>query len=221
MLRIFFTFVRENKKLKFKKNTMFIINIYLRFALIGLGIIGGLILSLTLGFWYGFPFILAGIILLVGYFIMGTVQSASQFIQYQDFEGAQKRLNLTIAPKMLYEPNQAAYYLINGMLCVQRQEFEEGEKLMLKAATFKMLGDNEKSSIYLQLANIHGNKQRWTIALNYLKKAKEYKVTEPQLKEQIAQTDKALQQRGQMQAAMRMGNGFRTGGSKRKQPRVR
>jgi tetratricopeptide (TPR) repeat protein len=200
---------------------MFIINIYLRLALIAFGFIGGGIMIATLGFWYGFPFVLMAIILLVGYFIMGTVQSAGQLFQMQDVEGAEKRLAMTIKPEWLYEPNQAAYYLFKGMFCVHRQEYEAGEKLLLKAASFPMLGNNEKASIYLQLANIHGNKQRWAIAMNYLKKAKEYKVTEPMIKEQIAQTDKALAQRGQMQASMRMGNGFRTGGGKRRQPRVR
>ena len=39
---------------------MFTINIYLRFALIGLGIIGGSLLWSAYGFWYGFPFLLVG-----------------------------------------------------------------------------------------------------------------------------------------------------------------
>jgi tetratricopeptide (TPR) repeat protein len=199
---------------------MFTINIYLRFALIALGFIGGFALIFTLGFWYGFPFVLIAVILLIGYLILGTVQSASQFIQYQDFESAEKQLGLTYFPNMLYEPNQAAFYLLKGMLCMQRKEYEDGEKLMLKAANYKMLGDNEKASIYLQLANVHGSKQKWNTATMYFKKIKEYKVTESTLKEQIAQTDKALQQRGQMHMQNRMGAGFRAGG-KRRQPRVR
>jgi tetratricopeptide (TPR) repeat protein len=200
---------------------MFIINIYLRFALIAVGLIGGIILSATLGFWYGFPFILMAIVLLVGYFILGTVMSAGQMLQYQDFEGAEKRLGLTLAPKMLYEPNQAAYYLLKGMISLQGKDYEQGEELLLKAASYKMLGDNERGGIYVQLASIHGNKQRWNVAINWLKKAKECKVTDSTIKDQIQQIDKALQQRGQIQASQRMGQGMRGGGGKRRQPRVR
>ncbi len=197
---------------------MFTINIYLRFALIAFGIIGGGIMSATLGFWYGFPFILMGLILFVGYVIMGTIFSAQQMVMAQDFEGAEKRLGLTLKPEWLYEPNQAAFFLLKGMLAVQRQEHEVGEKLMLKAATYPALGDNEKASIYLQLASIHGNKQRWSVATNYMRKIKDYKVTEPQLKEQIAQTEKALAQRGQMRVGQAQ---MRIGGGKRRNPRVR
>ena len=47
-------------------------------------IIGGIILSVMYGFWYGFPIWFAGLILLVGYFMLGTVGSAGQILQSQD-----------------------------------------------------------------------------------------------------------------------------------------
>ena len=69
---------------------MFTINIYLKFALIALGLIGGIIMSATMGFWYGFPFILIGLGLLISYFLLGTVASAGQLLQTQDFNAAEK-----------------------------------------------------------------------------------------------------------------------------------
>lgn len=51
---------------------MFTINVYLRFALIVGGIIGGAALWAAYGFWYGFPFLLVGVLLLVGYLLLGT-----------------------------------------------------------------------------------------------------------------------------------------------------
>ena len=45
---------------------MFSINIYLRFALVALCLIGGTVLAFQFGFWYAFPFLLVGVFLLVG-----------------------------------------------------------------------------------------------------------------------------------------------------------
>ena len=198
---------------------MFIINIYLRFALIAFGILGGITMSATLGFWYGFLFILMGIVLLGGYILLGTVQSAATMIQMQDLVGAEQRLKLTWKPQWLYEPNQAIYYMLQGMIKMQGQNFEEGEKLLLKAASFKALGDNELAGIYMQLASIHANKMRWNQAQAYFNKAKTYKVTEPMIKEQLQMIEKALAQRGQVKASM--GAGFRQFGGKRRMPKAR
>jgi tetratricopeptide (TPR) repeat protein len=198
---------------------MFTINIYLRFALMAFGIIGGLLMSITLGFWYGFLFILTGIILAAGYFLLGTVQSAATLVQMQDLEGARRRLAMTIKPGWLYEPNQAIYYMLQGMIKMQEQNFEEGEKLLLKAASFKALGDNELAGIYMQLSGIHANKLRWNQAQAYYNKAKSYKVTEPMIKEQLQMIEKALNQKGQIKASM--GAGFRQFGGKRRMPKSR
>ncbi|MBK8042043.1 MAG: hypothetical protein IPK21_04895 [Haliscomenobacter sp.] len=80
---------------------MLTINIYLRFALIAVSIIGGAVLAFAFGFWYAFPFFLAALTLIVGYILLGTVQSAAQFMQATDLEATEKRLNLTLSPKLL------------------------------------------------------------------------------------------------------------------------
>jgi tetratricopeptide (TPR) repeat protein len=199
---------------------MFTINIYLRFALIAFGIIGGVAMSALLGFWYGFLFIVMGIALLVGYFLLGTVQSAATLMQMQDFEGAEARLDLTKKPEWLYEPSQAIFYMLKGMIRMQGKDFETGEKMLLKAASFKALGDNELAGIYMQLASIYANKMNWNQAQAYYNKAKTYKVTEPMIKEQLQLLEKALAQRGQMKNSM-MGAGFRQFGGKRRMPKAR
>ena len=88
---------------------MFTINIYLRFALIALFMGGGIILAFIYGFWYALPFLLIGLGFIVSYILLGTVQSAAQFIQTMDFEGAEKRLDLTPNPNWLYKTNGAFY----------------------------------------------------------------------------------------------------------------
>ncbi len=206
---------------------MFIINIYLRFALIAVGIIGGTIMSATMGFWYGFPFIFAGVILLVGYFILGTVASAGQLVQAQDFVGAEKRLNLTKFPRLLYVTNRAMYYIMQGSIATQRKDNNTAEELFNKALSLNLPSDNEKAMVYLQLCNINASKQKWNLAKKQLQILKKLKVTQKDLKEQIALFDKAMSQSGQMKAQQRMvggtrGKGGMMGGSrKRRRPKMR
>lgn len=204
---------------------MFKINIYLRFALIGVFLIGGILLAFLAGFWYALPIILIGLVLLVGYIMLGTVQSAAEMMQTMDFEAAEKRLNLTLSPKYLFSTNKAFYYMLKGTFAAQRKDMDESEEWLRKAQQIKLPSDNEKAMIELQLANIHASKGRWTQAKNHLRIIKQLRVTESTLKEQIVQFEKAIQQQGQMNAVSRQGLGMKGGvmrpGGKRRRPKMR
>ncbi len=80
---------------------MFTINIYLRFALIALFLGGGIVLAILYSFWYALPLILIGLVLLAGYLMLGTVQSAAMMLQTGNLAGAEKRLKLTPSPRLL------------------------------------------------------------------------------------------------------------------------
>ena len=205
---------------------MLTINIYLRFALIAVSIIGGAILAFAFGFWYAFPLFLAALTLIVGYILLGTVQSAAQFMQATDLEATEKRLNLTLSPKLLYVTNRAYYYLIKGSVAMAQKRTEEGEAWLRKAQELKLPTDNERAMIELQLASVHLNKSRWKQAEVHMRNLKQMRITEPTIKEQIVQMEKVLQQQGQLKAAGRMG-GMKAGqmplkpGSKRRRPPIR
>ena len=196
---------------------MFKINIQLRFALIGLLLIGGTILAILYGFWYAFPFLLAGIILVVGYIFLGTVQSAAEFVQQSRFEEAEKRLQLTLKPEWLYKTNRAFYYLMKGTLAMQRKDNEAAEAWLLKAQEIELPSDNEKAMVLLQLANIHATKNNWNKAKMHFSGIKKLKISEPQIKEQVKMFEKAITNRGQMKHAQmgRGRKGFRGGGNSR------
>jgi len=202
---------------------MFTINIYLKFALIALGIIGGTALSIGFGFWYGFPFILAGILLLVSYFLLGTIQSAGTMLQAEDFEGAKKRLDLTYFPNLLYTTNRAYYYMLNGSISQMQGDHTEAEAHFKKAGQIEVPTDNEKAMLELQFANNAARKNNWNQVKAHMKTLKGLNVTMPEVKAQIAQFDQAMKQQGQMKAAMRQGGGqkgYRPGG-KRRRPKMR
>lgn len=176
---------------------MFTINIYLRFALIALFLGGGIILAFIYSFWYAFPLILIGLSLLVGYVFLGTVQSTAQLVQEQRFEEAEKRMALTWKPEWLYKTNRAFYYMIQGTLAMNRKDNDAAEMWLTKAQQIELPSDNEKAMVYLQLANLHANKGKWNKAKALFQSAKKLKITEPMMKEQMKQFEKAMTNRGQ------------------------
>jgi len=203
---------------------MFKINIYLKFALIGIFFFGGIILGFMYGFGYSWIMILIGVLLLVSYLMLGTIQSAAEMVQTMDLDGAEKRLNLTLSPKLLYVSNRAFYYIIKGTIAINRNDSVTAEGLFNQALALKLPTETEKAMVLMQLANINAQKNKWTAAKNYFREAKKLKVVEPQLKEQIELFDKALKNRGQMKSGQGMGRKgqqmMRPGG-KRRRPKMR
>ena len=181
------------------------INIYVKFALIAACFIGGGILWAAYGFWYSSIFLLAGIILLVSYLLLGTVQSAAELMQKMDFDGAEQRLELTYFPGLLYVSNKAFYYIIKGTAKLNKEETSAAEELFNKALSLKLPTETEKAMVLMQLANINARKNKWNAAKNYFKEAQKLKVTQPELKQQMEEFDKAIKNRGQMKAAQSMG----------------
>ncbi|HFA48049.1 MAG TPA: hypothetical protein ENJ95_03415 [Bacteroidetes bacterium] len=205
---------------------MFTINIYLRFALMALLLVGGTIMAFFLGFWYSFPFLLAGVILLVGYLLLGTVQSAAIFMQNTDYLGAEKRLNLTLSPKLLYVSNRAYYFIMKGTIAQGLGRSEEAEQWLKQAQALELPTDNEKAAVQLQLAGVAAQKEQWNKVKAYLKNIKKMHVTEQALKDQLKQFERAIKDRGQLKAARRMGMMPKGGmpmkpGGKRRRPKSR
>ena len=204
---------------------MFTINIYLRFALIALCLIGGVLLSVFVSFWYALPILLVGVALLVGYVLLGTIQSAAPMLQTQDFAGAEQRLNLTWKPEWLYASNRAMYYMLKGTIAQQRKDNVAAEAYLRQAAEIELPTDNEKAMIKLQLANIAAQRGKWKEAKLMHRDLKDLKVTEPMIKEQIKMFDQAMKQQGQMRHLGVSGGGNRGGaqrpGGKRRRPKMR
>lgn len=204
---------------------MLTINIYLKLALIVLFLGGGIVLWSIYGFWYSFFFLLVGIGLLASYILLGTVQSASAFIQESDFAGADKRLNMTIAPNLLYVTNRAIFKILKGTIASQTGKNKEAEDYFNEALALKLPTDNEKGMVLIQLASIHANKGNMTGAKNYFNQAKKLKITEPQIKEQLGFIEKAFSQsQANRRAAQGMGGsrgGMMQPGGKRRRPKMR
>ena len=203
---------------------MFIIPPYIRFALIAAGVVGGVALWIAFGFWYGFPFQLAGIILLLGYIFLGTVGPAAKAVQLQDFDRGEKLLNLTLKPEWLYSANRAFYYMMRGTIALSRKDLNAAEGWLKKADNIDVPTANEKAMLKLQLAQIEANRRNFPAAKKYLKAARETNVKLPQIVEQMDMLDTVLKQSGQVKAAQRMGkqgHQMMSRGGKRRRPKGR
>jgi len=207
---------------------MFIINIYLKFFLIALGLIGGAVCTALFGFWYAFPLWILGIAMLISYILLGTVSSAAQLIQEQNFGEAEQRLTLTKFPKFLYVTNRAFYYIMKGTLSAQSGDSKVAESHFNTALNLKLPSDNEKAMVLMQLANIKAQKGNWTAATNYFKDVKKLKITQSDIKNQVDYFEKAMKNnKSQIKTARSMGKqGMRMmqqggGSSKRRRPKMR
>ncbi len=202
------------------------INIYLLIALTAILLIGGTILAITVNFWYAFPLLLIGLILLAVYIFFGSVNSAAKHIQDGDFDGAEKKLNLTVKPDWLYVTQRAFYYIMKGSIAMNNKDMVGAEALFDKALHMNLPSDNERAMVLLQLSNINASKQKWKAAKNYFRELKKLDITETQIKGQVAEFEKALASSGQAKAARSMGKQgmqmMRGGGkSKRRRPKMR
>jgi hypothetical protein len=203
---------------------MFIINIYVKFAIIGVCLLGGIILSFVMGIGYTWIFMVIGILFLISYLLLGTIQSASELLQKMDFEGAEKRLSLTYFPNLLYVTNRAFYFILKGSLAAHRKDNPTAESFFNQALALKLPSDNEKAMILLQMAGMQAQKNNWTGAKNYFYQAKNLKITEGQIKEQFKQFETALNNRGTLKVAQSMGmkpGMMAMGGGKRRRPKMR
>jgi len=204
---------------------MLSINIYVKFGLMALGLIGGLVFTFMsgFGFWYAIWFWLLFVIMTVSYIMMGTIQSASTLMQENKFEEAEKRLDMTPKPNWLYKTYRALYYLLKGSMAMQRKDTDTAEMWLNKAQSIELPSDDEKAMVALQLASINANRGKWKVAEQHHRILKSLNVRTPQIKEQVAQFDKMMKNKGAIKQASRMNRGgapIKPGG-KRRRPKIR
>lgn len=202
------------------------INIYWLIGLTIASFVGGIILALTVSFWYALPIFIIGVILLVVYILFGSVNAAAKHIQEGDFAGADKKLALTWKPEWLYVTQRAFYYIMKGSIAMDAKDMVLAESHFDHALQMDLPSDNEKGMVLLQLANINATKGKWNAAKNYYRDIKKLKVTERQIKEQIDQFGKAIANSGQVKAGRVMGTQgaqiMQAGGkSKRRRPKMK
>ncbi len=197
------------------------LDLYVRFALIAASLLIGIGLIVWQGFWYGFPFLLIAIVLIVGYVLLGTIRSAAELLQEQKIDEAEARLALTRWPQYLFPANKAYYYMLQANIAIVRKDPRKAESLLREANKYDSVGGNESAVIELQLANLAAQKGGWPEVNQRIQAIRKLKVTEPMIHEQVGLLEKAYRNRGNVKLAQRMGVSMQGPGSKRRRPPMR
>ncbi len=151
-----------------------------------------LVLTFTAGFGYSFIFWLIFLVFVTGYFLLGTITSASEQLNFGNIDGAEKILGYTKFPKLLLKMNQAYFHLLSGMIALQRNETEKGEELLKLALETGLPTDNDKAMVLLNLAHVNYSKRKYPLAKAQLRQIKEMDVKEPSVVSKVAELEQAL-----------------------------
>ncbi len=170
-----------------------IIPIKLRFLLIAVLLIGGIIVSfMPYGLAWSWLLLIPGIVLLAGYFMFGTLASASKAVQMNDLDKAEEQLKWTWKPNWMLKMNRGVYHFLLGSISMNRRDMTSAETHMQNALTVGMPTGDYTAQIYLFLAQMAATKNKMQVAKNYIKEAKACDVSEPQVKDAIKQLEKQI-----------------------------
>ena len=125
----------------------------------------------------------------VYYTIKGNLAMANE-----DYDAAEifMKKSLDLGGGALSKQAEGPNKLQMGMLQIQKGNMKEGESY-IRQAIRAGLPDNENSAAaYLQLCSIMMNKREFRAAKEYFRKAKSFKPTTPQIKDQIKQIEKYI-----------------------------
>lgn len=89
-----------------------------------------------------------------------------------NFDKAEKRLDLIKKPELMVKGQEAYYYLMRGMILIQKNQMSKSESFFKKAINTGLYMDHDKAMAKLNLAAIAGAKRRKREALNWLAQAK-------------------------------------------------
>jgi hypothetical protein len=89
-----------------------------------------------------------------------------------NFDKAEKRLDLIKQPELMVNGQEAYYYLMRGMILIQKNQMSKSDSFFKKALNTGLYMDHDKAMAKLNLAAIAGAKRRKREALNWLAQAK-------------------------------------------------
>lgn len=181
-------------------------------VLFGVSTVLFFLLTFTAGFAWSWFFLVIMIILVIRYFILGSVGAAARKLQTQDFEGAEKMLGYTWKPELLQFGMFAMYHFLKGTISMSRKEFGKSAEHMKEALKLGLPDADSQAMAYINLCGIEAQKGNKNGAKDFLEKAKKTKPTQPMILDQLDQLEKGLKQQAPtmyQQMMMQGRGGFR------------
>ncbi len=112
----------------------------------------------------------------------------------EDYEMAEQHMkkSLALGGGALTKQSEGPNKLQMGMLQIQKGNMKEGESYIRQAIRAGLPDNENNAAAYLQLCSIMMNKREFRVAKEYFRKAKSFKPTTPQIKDQIKQIEKYI-----------------------------
>lgn len=164
----------------------------LRFVIILLFIIIGIILQIKMGFSNAWYLYLAALILLFTHFLFGNVSAAFVHLRKGKIDAAEQLLDQIKRPEWLVKKHRAYYHFTKGMVALQREWMEEGEQHLTQALDLGLRSPTDNALAALNIAHIAFVGKRTGDANNFLQKAKNFKSDDLMIKQKVEEMEKAL-----------------------------
>lgn len=112
----------------------------------------------------------------------------------EDYDTAEKHMkkSLDLGGGALTKQSEGPNKLQMGMLQIQKGNMKEGENYIRQAIRAGLPDNENNAAAYLQLCSIMMNKREFRVAKEYFRKAKSFKPSTPQIKDQIKQIEKYI-----------------------------
>ncbi len=164
----------------------------LRFLLIGLFLVVGVVLYVQMGIWAAVPPLSAALLMIASYFLLGTVGPAFSKLKKGKITEAQSLIDLNYFPNLLLKRHKAYYHFVIGMLSLQHNQREQSKEHFEKSLEIGLRNENDKGFATLNLAHIKFVDGDYAQSREYLKRCKEFQTNDLMLNEKIEELEVAL-----------------------------
>ncbi|APY08593.1 hypothetical protein BWZ20_09900 [Winogradskyella sp. J14-2] len=114
--------------------------------------------------------LIAGGLIIYGYFKYGTVYAAFQQIKKANIKKAEELISKIKNPDKLTKGHKSYYYFTTGIIALEKKDFEKSHSDLTQALHMGLRTKNDKSIVLLNLANVELLRKDYNKAINILKK---------------------------------------------------
>ncbi|MCG8326359.1 MAG: hypothetical protein MI974_01680 [Chitinophagales bacterium] len=166
--------------------------VYLRYGLIALFAVLGIVLHVQLGIEQSWYLYAAAGLLLFSHLFFGNVWLAFNFLKRGEVLKAQQTLKHTWAPNLLFKSNKAYYFFTQGMIFLQSKQLDKAKPLLEKACDLKLKHNNDNALAHLNLAHIHFVQKNKAEAIKNLEAAKAFNPSDLMIKDNLKKMEAAM-----------------------------
>lgn len=164
----------------------------IRFLLIILFLILGLVLHIQLGLAQAWYLYLASFIILLTHFLFGNIWAAFSKLRKGKLVEAETLINQIKRPELLTKQHRAYFHFIKGMIALQNEELQEGKVQLKQALERGLRTPNDNALTALNIAHIYFKQSQLQDCRSYLRQSKSFQPNDLIIKQKIDELEKVL-----------------------------